>query len=57
MFRVMMRETIKTAKMSRIIFDFKRLPDSLLKHFLHMQVMGSFPIDLCAGAAAEKSLM
>jgi hypothetical protein len=39
------------------MFVFKLLPESLLKHFFHMQVMGPFPIDLRAGAAPEKSLM
>ena len=52
-----MRETIKTARMSRKIFVFKMLPESLLKRFLHMQVMRPFPIDLCTGTTPEKSLM
>ena len=52
-----MRETIKTARMSRNIFVFNGLSESLLKRFLHAQVMGPFPIDLCTGTAPEKSLM
>jgi hypothetical protein len=57
MFSVMMRETIKTARMRRNMFVFKLLSEGLLKYFLHMQVMGPFPIDLCTGTAPEKSLM
>jgi hypothetical protein len=53
----MMREIMKSARMSRKIFVFTPLPEDLLKYFLHMPVMGTFPIDFRTFPAAQEVCM
>jgi hypothetical protein len=57
MLSVMMREIMKSARMSRKIFVFTPLPEDLLKYFLHMPMMGAFPIDFRAFPAAQEVCM
>jgi hypothetical protein len=57
MLRVIIREMMKTARISKKIFVFKALPQNLPKHFLHMPVMRTFPVNLPTVAALPESFM
>ena len=43
--------------MSRKIFVFTPLPEDLMKYFLHMPIMGAFPIDFRTFSAAQEVCM